>query len=259
MTSKKYELYKSEAKAIKGHTLFRIRALRDIPLFGVKTGDFGGFIEYEDNLSHDGNAWVEDGAAVYGNSLIARDTLISGQAIVYNSKLWGRMLVDGNAEISNCEIKAKILTITNHAFLENVSVDIEKGKICGKSTLKNVFGRTNLQNFLMEDEAQVIGKVEEHMLIGGENISLLGKARISYAFALLGSNITIKDDVSVEEGVTIHGKDISLSDYARISGKVTLRDNLAVSELGHVCSLNGTSQVGDMKISGDSVVDACLL
>lgn len=66
---KKYEL--TDVKLEKyGKTLFRIRALRDIARYGVKKGDFGGFIEKEENLSHDGDAWVSGAAWVYGNAAI---------------------------------------------------------------------------------------------------------------------------------------------------------------------------------------------
>lgn len=48
---KKYELT-DKTMEINNRTLFRIRALRD---FGnVKAGDLGGFVETEDNLSHEG-------------------------------------------------------------------------------------------------------------------------------------------------------------------------------------------------------------
>ena len=54
---KKYRLTE-ETKVINGHTLHRIEALKDFG--GVKKGELGGWIEKEDNLSHDGNAWVFD-------------------------------------------------------------------------------------------------------------------------------------------------------------------------------------------------------
>ena len=38
--------------------LHRIRALVDIPMYGVKAGDLGGYIEKEDNLSQYDNCWV---------------------------------------------------------------------------------------------------------------------------------------------------------------------------------------------------------
>ncbi|KEC55959.1 hypothetical protein [Bartonella koehlerae] len=46
-----------------GHILQRIQAIRDFT--DVKTGDLGGFIEKESNLSHQGNCWVYDNARVF--------------------------------------------------------------------------------------------------------------------------------------------------------------------------------------------------
>ena len=56
---KKYELT-GEVKVKFGVTFKRIRALID---FGnVKKGELGGFIEKEENLSHENNAWVSGNA-----------------------------------------------------------------------------------------------------------------------------------------------------------------------------------------------------
>ena len=64
---KKYQLTE-ESKQIGGITLHRIQALKS---FGnIKEGDLGGWIEKEENLSHDGNAWVYDNVWVYGNAEI---------------------------------------------------------------------------------------------------------------------------------------------------------------------------------------------
>lgn len=52
---KKYKLTK-ETKQIFGKTLYRIVALKD---FGnVRIGERGGFIETENNLSQEGDAWI---------------------------------------------------------------------------------------------------------------------------------------------------------------------------------------------------------
>ena len=73
-------------------TLYRIQALRD---FGdVKEGEFGGWIESEKNLSHEGSAWVSDNAWVYG------DACVSGNAWVYgNARVYGNAQVSGDADI----------------------------------------------------------------------------------------------------------------------------------------------------------------
>ena len=74
---KKYELTE-ETFTVFGKTLYRIRAVRD---FGsVKTGEFGGYIEKEENLSHFGNAWISGDAKVYG------DARVFGDAKVFNTR-----------------------------------------------------------------------------------------------------------------------------------------------------------------------------
>ena len=60
---KKYELT-NEAKVEHGVTLHRIRALVDIERWEIKAGDLGGWIESEDNLSQEHDAWVSGEALV---------------------------------------------------------------------------------------------------------------------------------------------------------------------------------------------------
>ena len=116
---KKYELT-NETKTLAGGTiLHRIRALRDIPRFGVKAGELGGFVEGENNLSQDGDAWVSGDAEVsgdakvygkawvYGNSKVFGKAKVSDNACVYGdawvygkAKVYGKAWVYGNAEVS---------------------------------------------------------------------------------------------------------------------------------------------------------------
>lgn len=65
--NKKYELI-DETQEWNGRILHRIRALAD---FGdVKAGELGGWIEKEENLSHNDDAWVYGDARVYGDAEI---------------------------------------------------------------------------------------------------------------------------------------------------------------------------------------------
>ena len=87
---KKYELT-GEVKVKFGVTFKRIRALID---FGnVKKGELGGFIEKEENLSHENNAWVYDDAEVSGNARVYDDAWVSG-----NARVSGNAEVSGNAD-----------------------------------------------------------------------------------------------------------------------------------------------------------------
>ena len=61
---KKYELLAGDCLSAGDRTVYRIRALKD---FGdVRRGDLGGYIEGEESLDHQGEAWVADVAQVYG-------------------------------------------------------------------------------------------------------------------------------------------------------------------------------------------------
>ena len=79
---KKYELTKEMKTLAHGTVLHRIRALMDIPRFGVKAGELGGFVEGENNLSQDGNAWVSGDARVYGDAWVSGEARVSGDAKV---------------------------------------------------------------------------------------------------------------------------------------------------------------------------------
>ena len=90
---KKYELTSEFKINNLGIKIFRIKALVDIESCGVKACDLGGFIEKEDNLSHEGNAWVYGDARVYG------DACVSGNACVYGDAcVSGNACVNGDAD-----------------------------------------------------------------------------------------------------------------------------------------------------------------
>ena len=74
---KKYE-FTGEVKKEYGKELQQIRALTDLVIDGetIEAGTVGGWIENEENLSHDGNAWVSDDAQVYGNARVCENAKI---------------------------------------------------------------------------------------------------------------------------------------------------------------------------------------
>lgn len=91
--NKKYELT-NETKEWCGHTLHRIRALKD---FGdVKAGELGGWIESEHNLSQGGDCWIYDNAEVYDGARVCGDAIVCGSATVS-----GKATVGGYATVCN--------------------------------------------------------------------------------------------------------------------------------------------------------------
>src|SRR5574337_1114896 len=91
--SNKYELVLNDFTITYGVKLFRIKALKD---FGdVRKGDLGGYIEKEDNLSQEGDAWVSGNARVFGHALVSGNARVTGHARVF-----GHALVSGNARVT---------------------------------------------------------------------------------------------------------------------------------------------------------------
>lgn len=129
---KKYKLLENDTTEINGKTLYRIQALRS---FGfVESGELGGYIEGEKNLSHDGDAWVADDACVYGNARVSEDAGVYGYSCVFgnakiygdasvcmsawvydNARVYGNSWVDASAKVyGNAEIYGEAI-VTNKA------------------------------------------------------------------------------------------------------------------------------------------------
>ena len=95
---KKFELTSEFITNIFGTKLFRIKAL--IEFGNVKAGELGGFVEKEENLNHEGNAWVYGNAEVYGNARVYGNASVYGDARVYgNASVYGNAWVYGNARV----------------------------------------------------------------------------------------------------------------------------------------------------------------
>jgi UDP-3-O-[3-hydroxymyristoyl] glucosamine N-acyltransferase len=108
--------------------LKRIRALKDFS--NVKKGELGGFIESEDNLSHEGDCWVSGDACVYGNAKVYGNAVIYGNAkvswnaLVYgNAKVSWNALVYGNAKVSGyAEVYGNAKVYGNAVVSDNAKV-----------------------------------------------------------------------------------------------------------------------------------------
>ena len=100
----KYEILKDEFIELDGRKLYRIKALKDFR--DVRKGTVGGYIESEQNLSQEGDAWVSGNAQVYDNARVSGDAQVygyawvSGNAQVYdNAQVYGNARVSGDAQV----------------------------------------------------------------------------------------------------------------------------------------------------------------
>lgn len=131
---KKFELTEEKIIVYGGDVLYRIKALKNFA--DVKIGDLGGFVEKENNLSHDGNCWIYDNAKIFGNAKIYDDAKIYGDAKVFGkAEIFGKAYVYEKAKISG---KAKIYN--------NASV-FGKAKIYGTAEIfgdAKIFGNVKI-------------------------------------------------------------------------------------------------------------------
>ena len=144
---KKYEMT-SNTKEFLGHKLFQIRALKD---FGdVKVGDLGGYIEKEENLSHNGNAWVYDNVKVYDNAKVFCDAQVHGDALIYsNARIFDKAKVYGNTWVCGNAL------IYDNAQIYDVVEVFDNAQVYGNAQIydsASVYG-----NARVFDDAQVLG------------------------------------------------------------------------------------------------------
>lgn len=146
----KYELTDEKIKW-GNHILYRIKAIRD---FGtIKNGRLGGFIESEDNLSQEGNAWVYENAYVYGNARVSGNAQIYGNARVYeNAQVSGYAQVYENARVyENAQVYGDAHVYENAKVYGNARVN-EHTWVYGNAW---VYGDAKVSGF-----AQIFGNVQ---------------------------------------------------------------------------------------------------
>ena len=130
---KKYKMT-SNVKEFLGHKLFQIKALKD---FGdVKAGDLGGYIEKEENLSHDGIAWVFDNAWVYDNAKI-----ICNAQIFDNAQVYGDTCICGDAWVFGDARVYDNARVSDHAEVCGKAQIYGNAQICGYA---GVFGEAKV-------------------------------------------------------------------------------------------------------------------
>ena len=201
-----------ETIEVEGHVLHRIRAKKD---FGdVKAGDFGGYIENESNLSHNGNCWVYDNAMVYENAYICgKSAKICDHAKVY-----------GNAYISYMSIVSDYGSIYGNV------------KVCNRGTVK-VHGNAKIYGGVLIDSSDVTlydnTELFGAVMIKCSNVSMYNNAKMYNIVDESCNSIIIKDDcyVLMCDNANMHGE-ISLNLYTRHGWDqrfITISDNIDIS------------------------------
>lgn len=172
---KKYKLTNETIK-LGSRTLYRIEALKD---FGdIRKGDKGGFVESEDNLSHEGNSWIYNEAKVYDRAKVLNNAIVRDCAIVkdcaeilHNTLVTDRAYIHGNAKIYNSSVILDYACVSGNAI------------ITGSSVIKNntyIYGEAKIEKSYISGYTQICGNVivSNHISIEG-NVKFMGDAIIS--------------------------------------------------------------------------------
>ena len=160
---KKYKMLKEDTIEVKGHTLYRIEALRDFGI--VKKGNLGGFVEKEKNLSQFGGCWVFDNAKVFDNARVSDDAKVFGNARTYgNAEIFGNARIYGDAKVScGAEVYCNAL-VYGDAEIRECAIVFGDTEVYDNAVIRGnamVFGNARVfGNAIVSDDAKVFGKSE---------------------------------------------------------------------------------------------------
>lgn len=155
---KKYELLKDQTVFVEGVTLYRIRALRDIPWRCVNAGDLGGWVASERNLSQRGDAWVYGDAKISGDARVFGDAQVHDKAIISgNARVSGRATISGEAcirgmaQVCGAALVRDQVTVcgnavvTDEALVEGVAEICDHAKVYDDATVKDAHVRDRVE------------------------------------------------------------------------------------------------------------------
>lgn len=161
----KYELLQDQTIEYKGQTLYRIRALKDIPNRSyaptIKAGTLGGYVSGEHNLSQQGDSWVYYGAAVYRQAVVKDNAIVTGRA-----RVGGYSTVMEDAEVGG------EAGVTGSCVVRGSASVLGRSRMHGNSVVQG--SPKLLGTFHMTGNAVVQGSCEYHF-----NASLSDHAFIS--------------------------------------------------------------------------------
>ena len=207
--------------------VYRIKALKDFVCSGqiIKTGDLGGYIESEHNLSQKGDCWVFDGAVVCHNArirqnaavcagaIVADDALVFGDAIVADAYVYGKAKISGRAFVASAIVDGEA-KVYGDAYVKgngpwydsDYGFDRRWVMRVGNSLEFDTSEREELaifDNAEVYDHAEVIGCVSVH-----GQAKVRGNAKVSggiYAWTWIYENAIVSGHAIVRIG-HIHGR-----------------------------------------------------
>ena len=144
MADKKYILT-YETRKYNGRILHRIRAIKDFDI--VRKGEFGGWVESENNLSQEGNCWVRGEAMVFGNAWVCENAWVTDNAIIYDgAQVCGEAVVFGNAKVYDVARVYDNARVSGNAIVCVFAKVHGYAEICGDAVIQSEGGYAVYKN-----------------------------------------------------------------------------------------------------------------
>lgn len=247
---KKYELTK-EKKTVDTYEVYRIRYMRDIPDAGVGAGMLGGFIENEENLSHEDDCVVLDEAVVCGGAKVLDNAVVSGLSHVTDNSV-----IKNQARISGSSVIRKSVVASN-ALVQGRSIVEEDSRIFGDAQLRDtrtkntvsVYGNAVVMKTKLEGLVDVKGNANvQSSRINGRGVIIMGNASVQETRMRNAKTVKISDSATVDYCLFEDCSQIQIQGNAKLTGVLKLR--LAISgnniTIGDNAVIDGTALlVGD--------------
>lgn len=217
----------------------RVRALRDIPKYGVKAGDIGGFVDSESCLSQEGDSWVAENGVVALGSVVSEDAFVGGNAVVCNrSVVKGTARVVGNALVEMSEVSGTAVvegfaevgysTVGEGAHVADNAAVVSNSVLGGSC---RVLQRAYVADSTIKGETEVSGVANvADSTVGGKSV-LTYRAHVKDGSSLedvfldydaVVSNSTLKGGVEVSGNVNIVNSEVV--GYYHFCGSTCVQD-----------------------------------
>ena len=272
---KKFEIDKRQYKILEDGTIvYKIRALRDIQnnLLIVNKGDYGGYVQKEENLNIFDDSWIFDdsvvrddakvcgSSSVFGRSEIKDDALICDYAIVEGGFVCDNAVVSGRAKVKR-SIIANNAVVSGPSFVYQSHIwnnaSVFEIKMLKKATIDNgtsphmIWEDRNKKYELIPEgnlfRIRALRDIDNYssktpikagdfggLVSGGHNLSRFGECWIS-------ANSMVVDNATVQ-------------DYAFVTGGSLVKNNAVVCNKALIV---GSNILDNAYISGKSQIIFC--
>lgn len=243
---KKYKLLPMEqVTSSDGNTysLYRIEALIDIPLHGVRAGDKGGYVQNKGTLSQKGSCWVGGNAIAMsfgGDRVVIDDALVTDEAFASGrvsgtSKVSGRArtlcaVADGAQVSGNAVVKGVLygnVIVTDNVCIET-GTNIEA--LNGSAVLISGDVKIDAPSMKNKNDAWFID------FRGNEKVHISGKLHLDGVLirgnCVLGGEFNLKN--ATFEGDTIMKGNHQVKPHVKFSGTNVITGSVVIPPGTHV-------------------------